>query len=51
MSDVISIMEYLKNGVVISTIYGNYRLLLINHPDVIVFANEPPMGQLLSEDK
>lgn len=49
--DVITALEYIKNGLIVSNFYGRYKKLLMNPPHVIVFSNMDALVKLLSADR
>lgn len=51
MNDVLSLMEDLKNGHVVSSFYGNYTKLIMTPPLVVVFSNQRCPTSKLSTDR
>lgn len=51
MNDILSQIEDLKNGYVVSSFYGNYQKLLMNPPHVVVFSNQRCPVEKLSKDR
>jgi len=51
MSDLISAIEEIKNGWVVSAMHGKEHELLMEPPHVIVFSNMPPPFALMSADR
>lgn len=50
MNDVLSLLEDLKNGHVVSSFYGNYTKLVMTPPLVVVFSNQRcPVAKLSSD--
>ena len=51
VANIMSVVEDLKNGKLVSAFYGQYSVLLMDPPHVFVFSNEPCPIQLLSRDR
>jgi len=51
INDVLSLMEDLKNGHVVSSFYGNYSKLIMTPPLVVVFSNQRCPVSKLSKDR
>jgi len=51
INDVISVIEDLKNGFVVSSFYGNYNELIITPPHIIIFSNKQCPLEKLSKDR
>jgi hypothetical protein len=48
---IISAIEDLKNGHLVTNFYGKYKQLLMNPPHVIVFSNDKCPKELMSQDR
>lgn len=51
MEDLISVLEEIKNGHVMSTMYGSGRCLLMPHPHIVIFSNQALNYSFLSKDR
>jgi len=51
IDDLISVIEDVKNGFVVSSFYGNYGSLVIEPPHVIIFSNRQAPISKMSEDR
>lgn len=51
MRSIISVVEDIKNGFVVSSMYGRSQRLLMDPPHVIVFSNEDCPSDLMSNDR
>lgn len=51
MNDVISVIEDLKNGFVVSSFYGSYNELIITPPHIVIFSNKECPINKLSKDR
>lgn len=51
LENVVSLLEELKNGWVVSAMYGVYEQLLMEPPHVVIFSNFVPNKALLSNDR
>jgi len=49
--DLLSVCEQIKNGVLVSTIYGAHKQLIFNPPIVTIFSNDLPDFNALSKDR
>eukprot|EP00481_Brizalina_sp_1-RS-2013_P001407 TRINITY_DN3518_c0_g1_i1.p1 TRINITY_DN3518_c0_g1~~TRINITY_DN3518_c0_g1_i1.p1 ORF type:complete len:107 (+),score=12.12 TRINITY_DN3518_c0_g1_i1:404-724(+) len=48
---IISVIEHIKDGYMVSSMYGKYQTLTMEPPHVIVFANMPCPRGLMSLDR
>jgi len=51
ISEIISVIEDIKNGFVVSSMYGKYQQLMFDPPHIVVFANVFCPGGTLSSDR
>ncbi len=51
MNDIYSALEGIKNGMVLSAMYGKHRELIWAPPHVVVFSNLPPKRSKMSKDR
>lgn len=51
VNDMISVIEDIKNGFVVSAFYGQYKKLLFSPPSVVVFSNMDCPVKKLSQDR
>lgn len=51
ISEIISVIEDIKNGFVVSSMYGKYQQLMFDPPHIVVFANVFCPGGALSGDR
>lgn len=51
INDIISVVEDIKNGFVVTTMYGLHKQLLFEPPHVVIFANFDPPEEKLSSDR
>jgi len=51
ITDIVSVVEDIKNGFVCSSMYGKYEKLMMEPPFIILFTNKPLSENLLSKDR
>lgn len=51
MSNMLAVLEDIKNGCLSSAMYGKYRTLLCHPSHVFVFSNDPAPTQMLTNDR
>jgi hypothetical protein len=51
MEDLISAVKEIKNGHIMSAMYGSGRSLLMPHPHIVIFSNQPLNYNFLSKDR
>jgi len=51
IKSLISALEDLKNGYVVSTMYGKHSALLMNPPSIVVFSNKHAPKDMMSNDR
>lgn len=48
---IMSTIEDLKNGHIISFMYGHYNQLLMDPPNIIIFSNQKCPSDMISKDR
>lgn len=51
MEDLISSLESLKDGIIVSGMYGKSQIAIFNPPHILVFANRSPPFKMMSPDR
>jgi hypothetical protein len=51
LSSILSAIEDLKNGYIVSVMYGKYQSLIFDPPHVIIFSNQPCPKEKMSKDR
>jgi hypothetical protein len=51
LNDLISVLEDLKNGFIVSSMYGKYQSLMMDPPHIVVFSNQYAPVTMMSQDR
>ena len=51
LESIISAVEDLKSGLVVSNFYGKYKTLVMKPPHIIIFSNQKCSRKMMSEDR
>lgn len=51
LASIISVLEDVKNGFVVSSMYGNHKTLMMDPPHIVCFSNDECPAELMSRDR